>query len=147
MSNTVDVLVVGGGAAGLTAAAYCAKNGHTTLLCERAEKTGGLVNSFSHNGFTFDAGIRALEDSGVITPMLRSLGASLKLVKNPVTVGIANRTVRLAGEESLAEYAALYRSFFPEESTAIDAIIAEIVVARAEHHVELPFIQATEQLL
>ena len=127
MSNTVDVLVVGGGAAGLTAAAYCTKNGLATLLCERAEKTGGLVSSFSRNGFTFDAGIRALEDSGVITPMLRSLGVSLDLVKNPVTVGIANRNVRLAGEESLAEYAALYRSFFPEESAAIDAIIAEIV--------------------
>ena len=115
MNKTVDVLVTGGGAAGLTAAAYSAKSGLNTLLCERAEKTGGLVNSFSYNGFVFDAGIRALEDSGVITPMLRSLGASLELVKNPVTVGIANRTVRLAGEESLAEYAPLYRSFFPEE--------------------------------
>ena len=127
MNKTVDVLVVGGGAAGLTAAAYSAKSGFNTLLCERAEKTGGLVNSFSYNGFTFDAGIRALEDSGVITPMLRSLGASLELVKNPVTVGIAQRNVRLTGEESLAEYAALYRSFFPEESAGIDAIIAEIV--------------------
>ena len=46
MNKTVDVLVVGGGAAGLTAAAYSAKSGFNTLLCERAEKTGGLVNSF-----------------------------------------------------------------------------------------------------
>ena len=127
MSKTVDVLVVGGGVAGLTAEAYCAKNGLTTLLCERAEKTGGLVNSFSHNGFTFDAGIRAMEDSGVFTPMLRSLGVSLEFLKNPVTVGIAEKKVRLASKESLADYAALYRSLFPEESAAIDAIIAEIV--------------------
>ena len=127
MIKTVDVLVTGGGAAGLTAAAYCAKNGLNMLLCERAEKTGGLVNSFSHNGFTFDAGIRAMEDSGVITPMLRSLGAPLEFLKNPVTVGVAEKKVRLAGKESLAQYAALYRSFFPEESAAIDAIIAEIV--------------------
>ena len=127
MSKSVDVLVVGAGAAGLTAAAYCTKSGLSTLVCERAEKTGGLVNSFSYNGFSFDAGIRALEDSGVITPMLRSLGLTLDLVKNPVSVGIADRSVRLTGKESLAQYADLFRSFFPEESPAIDAIIAEIV--------------------
>ena len=127
MSKTVDVLVVGGGVAGLTAAAYCTKSGLSTLICERGQKVGGLVGSFLYNGFTFDAGIRALEDSGVITPMLRSLGVSLDLVKNPVSIGIADRKVRLQGEKSLAEYADLFRSFFPEESAAIDAIIVEIV--------------------
>ena len=66
MNQTYDVLVVGGGIAGLTAAAYCAKTGLQTLVCERGQMTGGLVNSFSSRGYTFDAGIRALEDSGVI---------------------------------------------------------------------------------
>ena len=127
MNKTVDVLVVGAGAAGLTAGAYCAKAGLSTLVCERAEKVGGLVGTFTHEGFAFDAGIRAFEDSGVITPMLRSLGITLELVKNPVSVGIAARKVRLVGEESLAPYAALYQSFFPEESDAIDAILREIV--------------------
>ena len=80
MNRTVDVLVVGAGAAGLTAAAYCAKAGLNTLVCERAEKIGGLIGTFFHEGFAFDAGIRAFEDSGVITPMLRSLGISLDFV-------------------------------------------------------------------
>ena len=127
MNETYDVLVAGAGAAGLTAAAYCAKAGLVTLVCERAEKVGGLVGTFTHEGFSFDAGIRAFEDSGVITPMLRSLGIQLDFVKNPVTVGIANRRVRLDGEESLAAYADLYKSFFPQEAGAIDAIILEIV--------------------
>ncbi|MDD4312351.1 MAG: FAD-dependent oxidoreductase, partial [Eubacteriales bacterium] len=77
-----DTLIVGGGIAGLTAAAYCAKAGGSALVCERGQTVGGLVNCFSRDGFVFDAGIRALEDSGVITPMLRSLGLSLELVKN-----------------------------------------------------------------
>ena len=127
MNKAVDVLVVGAGAAGLTAAAYCAKAGLPTLICERAEKVGGLVGTFTHEGFAFDAGIRALEDSGVIAPMLRSLGISLELVKNPVSVGIGARKVRLLGEESLTPYAELYKSFFPQESAAIDAILLEIV--------------------
>jgi phytoene dehydrogenase-like protein len=127
MNETFDVLVVGGGAAGLTAAAYCAKAGFSTLVCERWEKTGGLVDTFRYRDFAFDAGIRALEDSGVITPLLRSLELPIEFVKNPVTIGIKDRSVRLTGEESLAEYAALYKSFFPQESAAIDAIIAEVV--------------------
>jgi phytoene dehydrogenase-like protein len=124
MEDVYDVFVVGAGAAGLTAAAYCARSGLRTLVCERARKTGGLVASFSHEGFTFDAGIRAFEDSGVIVPMLRSLGVSLSFVKNPVSIGIGNRRVRLAGKESLRAYADLLRSFFPDQSGEIDAIMA-----------------------
>ncbi len=127
MTNSVDVLVVGGGAAGLTSAAYCAKAGLSTLLVERAAHTGGLVNSFQREGFTFDAGIRALEDSGVIAPMLRSLGIDLPLVRNPVSVGIQDRWVRLESKASLADYANLYRTFFPDQASEIDAIIAEVV--------------------
>jgi len=127
MNETFDVLVVGGGVAGLTAAAYCAKAGQSTLVCERAEKTGGLVDTFTYKGFSFDAGIRALEDSGVISPMLRSLDLPIEFVKNPVTIGIADRKVSLSGEDSLSEYADLYKSFFPHESVAIDAIMAEVV--------------------
>ena len=126
MTTSVDVLVVGGGAAGLTAAAYCAKAGWNTLLLERADHTGGLIGSFTREGFTFDAGIRALEDSGVIAPMLRSLGIDLPLVRNPVSVGIADRWVRLENRASLTDYANLYKSFFPDNVADIDAIMAEV---------------------
>lgn len=121
-----DVLIVGGGAAGLTAAAFCAKARLSVILCERAPKVGGLVGCFSHNGFSFDAGIRALEDSGVIMPMLRSLGISIEFVKNPVTIGIQDRSVLLRSKESVIEYAGLLKSFFPQESAAIDMIVSQI---------------------
>ena len=126
MTNSVDVLIVGGGVAGLTAAAYCAKAGWHTLLLERSTHIGGLVGSFAREGFTFDAGIRALEDSGVIAPMLRSLGIDLPLVRNPVSVGISDRWVRLENRASLTDYADLYKSFFPDNASEIDAIIAEV---------------------
>ena len=41
-----DVLVVGAGMAGLTAAAYLSKAGLKVLICEKENQTGGLVNSF-----------------------------------------------------------------------------------------------------
>ena len=71
---TYDAIIVGGGIAGLTAAAYLSKAGKSVLLCEQQEKFGGLVNTFERDGFTYDGGVRALEDSGVLFPMLRQLG-------------------------------------------------------------------------
>lgn len=40
-----DAIVVGGGIAGLTAAAYLSKAGLSTLLCEKESACGGLVNT------------------------------------------------------------------------------------------------------
>ncbi len=79
-----DAIIVGGGIAGLTSAAYLAKAGKSVLLCEQQEKCGGLVNSFERDGFTYDGGVRALEDSGVLFPMLRQLGISLNFVPNVI---------------------------------------------------------------
>ena len=61
-----DTVIVGAGASGLTAAAYLAKYGHSVLLCEKEAYCGGLINSFTRDGFTFDGGIRALEDAGAV---------------------------------------------------------------------------------
>ena len=82
--NAYDVVIVGAGAAGLTSAAYLCKKGYKVLLCEKSEKTGGLVSSFQYNGFFFDTGIRAFENSGIIFPMLKQLGIQIEFIKNPV---------------------------------------------------------------
>lgn len=47
----VDVLVIGGGAAGLAAAIEAANQGAKTVLIEREKKTGGVLNQCIHNGF------------------------------------------------------------------------------------------------
>ena len=72
-----DVLIVGGGIAGLTSAAYLAKDGYKVLVCEKQDEIGGLVNSFTYKGFLFDGGIRAIENSGIVMPMLRQLGIDI----------------------------------------------------------------------
>jgi len=55
-----DAIIVGGGIAGLTTAAYLSKAGHATLLCEKEDKCGGLINTFERDGFVYDGGIRAM---------------------------------------------------------------------------------------
>jgi phytoene dehydrogenase-like protein len=121
-----DVIVVGAGMAGLTSAAYTAKAGYTTLICEKSEKAGGLVGSFCRQGFTFDAGIRAFENSGIVFPMLAQLGIDMEFIKNPVVIGIEDIQMSLKGVESLATYAAMLTRKFPDNHAEIDAIISEI---------------------
>lgn len=124
--NDYDVIVVGAGIAGLTSAAYTAKAGYTTLLCEKSEKAGGLVGSFSRQGFTFDAGIRAFENSGIVFPMLAQLGIELEFVNNPVVIGIEDAQMTLTGVASLAAYAAMLSAKFPKNQAEITVIIDEI---------------------
>jgi len=114
-----DVLIVGGGMAGLTAAAYTARAGLKVLLCEKEQNTGGLVNSFEHKGFIFDGGIQAIEDSGIITPMLRQLGIEVEFLPNPVSVGIGEDVVRISSRESLGAYQELLQCLISDSDSLL----------------------------
>ncbi len=46
-----DIAVIGGGAAGLSAASITAKAGRSTLVIDREKKTGGILRQCIHNGF------------------------------------------------------------------------------------------------
>lgn len=111
---------------GLTAAAYTAKAGRKVLLCEKEEKTGGLVNSFEHNGFVFDGGIRAIEDSGIVGPMLRQLGLQVDFLPSPVSVGIGQDVAPIDSKQSVQGYQALLEKHFPDNKPDIAAIMRDI---------------------
>lgn len=49
--NVYDVAVVGGGPAGIGAAAAAARSGASVCLLEREEKLGGILHQCIHNGF------------------------------------------------------------------------------------------------
>jgi phytoene dehydrogenase-like protein len=124
--NKYEAIVVGAGIGGLTAAAYLSRNNIETLLIDKNIKPGGLVNTFSHNGFKFDGGARAFENSGVIFPMLKQLGIDIKFVHNLVSVGIADEIINFLSQESLMEYQQLLCNTYPENTEEIFLIIKEI---------------------
>lgn len=51
MKDRYDVLIVGGGAAGMAAAAKASGRGASVLLAEREHELGGVLNQCIHNGF------------------------------------------------------------------------------------------------
>jgi phytoene dehydrogenase-like protein len=121
-----DVVIVGGGIAGLVAAAYLSKAGYSVLLCEKEEKCGGLINSFERDGFVYDGGIRATENSGVLFRMLKQLGVNIDFVRNNISVGLDDRVIHIQSEENITDYQNLLNEFYPESRAEIREIIAQI---------------------
>lgn len=122
-----DVIIVGGGIAGLTAAAYLCQYGITPLLMEKQEETGGLVHSFSYKGFIFDSGIRSIESSGIVKPMIRDLGLDVDYRKSQVTLGIKDQVITLSSKKDLSSYEALMISLFPDDKKDIKNIMKKMI--------------------
>jgi len=121
-----DTIIVGGGIAGLISAAYLSKAGYSTLLCEKEQNCGGLVNSFERDGFVFDGGIRALENSGVVFPMLKHLGLDIEFVRNHISIGIEDQVIRINAEENVVDYQVLLEKLYPDSKDQIGEIITQI---------------------
>lgn len=126
MKKAYDAIVVGGGIGGLTSAAYMTKYGLSTLLVEKEEKLGGLVNTFWKNGYAFDGGIRAFENSGILFPMLKNLGIEIEFIKSPVSMGFVNNWIKLKSRDSLEDYKDQLKENFPNNKIDIDIIGHEI---------------------
>jgi phytoene dehydrogenase-like protein len=121
-----DAIVVGGGIAGLTAAAYIARSGQSVVLFERQHKVGGLVQTFDRDGIYFDGGLRSIENSGIVFPMLKQLGIDIEFTKSNISIGIADSVLKLKGKESVDEYEVFLKDQYPENAKDISAIIGEI---------------------
>lgn len=118
-----DTIIVGGGIAGLTSAAYLSKAGQKVLLFEKNHEFGGLVNTFVIDGFHFEAGVRALESAGIILPMLSDLGIQIDLVRSKVSIGIEDQILSIEDLSSIQEYRNMLVSLYPESEEEIDNFI------------------------
>jgi phytoene dehydrogenase-like protein len=120
------VVIVGAGMAGLTAAAYLARENYNVLLLEKNDRIGGLVHTFERYGFFFDTGPRAFVNSGIVQPILKDLGISWDFFENKISMGIEDHLFRVDSMDSIDEYQRILVNLYPENIGDIERIVQVI---------------------
>ena len=121
-----EIVIVGAGMAGLTAAAYLARENHNVLLLDKNDRSGGLLNTFYSDGFFFDAGPRAFVNSGIVKPMLKDIGISWDFLENRISIGVEDQLFRVDSMDSISEYRQMLVNLYPENIGDIEKIMAII---------------------
>lgn len=75
--NIFDVIIIGGGLAGLTASTYLAREGKKVLVLEKSDLIGGRAITTNKNGILMNLGAHALYRGGEAMTILNELGISL----------------------------------------------------------------------
>jgi all-trans-retinol 13,14-reductase len=130
--HDADVVVVGAGLGGLTAAAHLAAAGRHVVVVDRQTAPGGNTITFTHHGFEFDVGVHYVGDcgpGGSIPAVLAPLGIDLTF--RPLdadgfdTYHLPGEVFRVpAGVEAFRERLV---QRFPDEREGIDAYLATVV--------------------
>jgi len=121
-----EIIIVGAGMAGLTAAAYLSRAGYDVLLIDKNETCGGLLTSIQKDGFIFDTGPRSIENSGTVRTLLNDLEIPLELLESPVSIGIEDEILHYTSNESLYEYQSLLEKLYPDNKEEIAEIFVLI---------------------
>jgi thioredoxin reductase len=95
----VDVLVVGGGPAGLTAARRLATLGHHVVVAEREQQAGGIPRHTAHLGYGVRDVHRVLSGPAYARHLVvRALDAGVDLRTGTTVLGVAGDGATLVGE-------------------------------------------------
>ena len=82
-----DVVIIGGGLAGLTASIYLAKAGLSVTVLEKANQLGGRARTVHKSGAALNLGLHALYLDGAVEAILREIGVEPKGAYPPALAG------------------------------------------------------------
>ncbi len=137
IAKAYDAIVIGSGIGGLACACALTRTGHKVLVLERHFVAGGLTQTFSRNGYTWDVGVHYLGEMGPADMGRRVLDWLSGRPMEFASVGPVYDTMHFPGgfEFQYARPAeALKRELkdrFPASTTDIDAYFEAIAEAAA----------------
>lgn len=99
-----DVVIIGGGPAGMGAGIECAKTGAKTLIVERDNRLGGILNQCIHNGFGlhyFKEELTGPEYAYRFRELLKDTNVDVKL--NTFVTNVDGKKITMIGENGVEE--------------------------------------------
>src|SRR5262247_3124710 len=140
--DAYDVIVVGGGLGGLTAAALLARAGRSVLIVERHDRPGGYAHAFRRRGYRFDSAVHLVsgcepvpfEGGGVLHDLLSELGVRERcdFVRVDPCYRVEWPGLTLDAPCELDRFAEAHAERFPREAKGIRGFLEDCLTIRGE---------------
>ncbi|WP_151191816.1 phytoene desaturase family protein [Desulfotomaculum copahuensis] len=127
-----DVIVIGAGIGGLTAAARLADRGLKVCVLEKQHQPGGYCTSFVRKGYTFDGGVESISGcgpNGPVTLLLEELGVRQRIRFHRHQQRYCTPMGTLDIPDNYISFTNLLVDLAPQEEEGIRTLMAELEAA------------------